>query len=61
VCVCVFVEVVVVVVLILTQRAGKLMCLCLCVFGVVNSGTINFYTGCRKINVCVSVCLWRCE
>jgi hypothetical protein len=48
-----------VVVLIFTQGAGKLMCVCLCVCVGGDSGSINFYAGCRKSNVCVSVCLCR--
>jgi hypothetical protein len=59
VCVCVFVEVVVVAVIILTQGAGKLMFVCLYVCAGGGSGSINLYTGCRKTNVCVSLCLWR--
>jgi hypothetical protein len=42
-----------------TQGVGKLMCVCLSVCVVGDSGSINFYTGCRKSNVCVSVCLCR--
>jgi hypothetical protein len=45
-------------VIICTPGAGKLMCLCLCVCGGGGSGSNNFYTGCRKTNVGVSVCLW---
>jgi hypothetical protein len=44
---------------IFTQDAGKLICVCLCVCKGGGSGSINFYTGCRKTNVCVSVCLRR--
>jgi hypothetical protein len=57
VCVCVFVEVVIVAVYIFTQGAGKLMCVCLSVCGGGDSGSINLYTGCRKTNVCMSLCL----
>jgi hypothetical protein len=31
------------------------MCVCFCVCGGGDSGIINFYTGCRKTNVCVCV------
>jgi hypothetical protein len=57
VCACVFVEVVIVSVSIFTQGAEKLMCVCLFFCEVGDSASINFYTGCRKTNVCVSVCL----
>jgi hypothetical protein len=57
VCVCVFVEVGIVAVSIFTQGAGQLMCVFLYVCGGGDSGSINFYTKCRKTNVCVSVCL----
>jgi hypothetical protein len=40
---------------ILTRGAGTLVCVC--VFGGGDIGSINFYTGCRNTNVCVSVCL----
>jgi hypothetical protein len=44
---------------IFTQGAEKLMFVCLFVCGGGDSGSINFYTGRRKTNVCVSVFLWR--
>jgi hypothetical protein len=46
-------------VLICTKGAGKLLCVCLCDCGGIGSGSNNLYIGCRKTNVCVSVCLWR--
>jgi hypothetical protein len=46
-------------VLIFTQGSGTRMCVCLCVCVGGDSGSINFYTGCRKTNVCVSVSLCR--
>jgi hypothetical protein len=55
----VFVEVVIVAVSIFRQGVGKQICVCLCVCGGGDSGSINVYTGCRKTNVCVPVCLWR--
>jgi hypothetical protein len=54
-------EVVILTVIIFTQGAEKLMCVCLCVWVGGYSGSNNFYTGCRKTNVCVFVCLWRGE
>jgi hypothetical protein len=54
-CVCVGI----VAVSIFTQGAGKLMCVCLCVCEGGDSGYINFYTGCRKTSVSVSMCLCR--
>jgi hypothetical protein len=59
VCVCVFVEVTIVAESIFTQCAAKLICVCRCVCRGGLSGSINFYTGCRKTNVCVSVFLRR--
>jgi hypothetical protein len=44
---------------IFTQGPGELMCVCLCVCVGGDSGSINFHTGCREPNVCVSVCLCR--
>jgi hypothetical protein len=55
VCICVFVEVVIVAIIIFTQGAGKLICVFLCVCGGVDSGSNNFYIGCRRTNMCVSV------
>jgi hypothetical protein len=52
--VCVFVEVVIVAVSIFIQGAEKLMFVRMFVCGGGDSGSINFYTGCRKTNVCVN-------